>query len=275
MNRINLLRNQLTNGRDENVIIVEKGNTSGTVKIIRMNAPKQLNALASNLLPKLYKTIVDLDVDEETKVIIITGTDKAFAAGADVKKFATSSYSQMAKTDDLLLVENIYYHVNKPLIAAVNGFAFGGGFELALSCDMIIASDKSTFGFPELKLGLFPAAGGSQRLPKLVGYYKAMEYILTTNNISHEDLKKYGIVNNIVPHDELISTCVDLAEKICKFSIMAIIAAKKSMKLSMETNLFGGLKGEKYIFQGLFGSEDTKIGTEAFVSKKAPNFKDK
>lgn len=275
MKRINLIKNQLTSGKEE-LVTVESSKGDKSIKLVKLNNPKQLNVLRKELLTELYEKLVRLDTDDETKVIILTGNGKAFAAGANLKKFKDADYPYMAKNDwDLLPIENIYYHINKPIIAAVNGLALGGGFELALSCDIILASDKATLSFPELKVGLFPGAGGTQRLTRLMGYHKATEYILTTKEIKLEEAKNYGVINDIIPHEKLLDYAHTLAESICKFSLMAIIAAKKSMKMSMETSLFTGLKTEKYIFQGIFNTEDKKIGIDSFMNKKQPNFKDK
>jgi enoyl-CoA hydratase len=274
MNRINLIKNQLTGNKSPLVIVESVNESNKAIKIVRMNSPP-LNPLGTQLVTKVHDTLIELDGDEETKVIILTGNNKAFAAGADIKKFSKQNYLEIIKDDCLNLFESFYYRMNKPLIAAVNGYAYGGGFELALCCDMILASDKASFGFPELKLGLFPGAGGTQRLARLMGNYKATEYILTTKDIPLNELKAFGVINDIVPHDQLITSAVKLAENICKFSLMTTIAAKKALRLSLETNLFTGLKAEKYIFQGIFNTEDKKIGVDAFLNKKTPVFKDK
>jgi enoyl-CoA hydratase/carnithine racemase len=278
MQRLALIRNQLSNSCEVKsyLITVEPASLNKAIKIVKISSEKSLNALNEKLLEELYRTIIKLDRCPETKVIILTGSGKAFAAGADINKFLKSDYAEMAKNDwDLLHIENIYYHTNKPLIAAINGFAFGGGFELALCCDILIASDKATFGFPELKLALFPGSGGTQRLTKLMGYHKAIEYILTCKNIDLNELKQFGVINHIVPHDNLMKTAIEMADQICKFSLIAVIAAKKATKLSQETSLYSGLKAEKYIFQGIFNSEDKNIGVTSFLNKKQPVFKDK
>lgn len=277
MNRIRLIRSQLlSNNKEEGIVTVESSKNNNQIKIVKLNKPKQLNALSSDLINALYTTLIKLDTDEVTKVVILTGVGKAFAAGADIKKFHVSDYTYMAKNDwDLLPIENIYYHMQKPIIAAVNGHALGGGLELALSCDLILASDKASLALPESKLGLIPGAGGTQRLVRLMGYHKAMEHILTTNPISLTDAKNFGVINDIVPADELLNKAHQLALEISKHSLTTIIASKKAMKLAMETNLFAGLKAEKYIFQGLFNTEDKKHGIDSFLNKKQPQFIDK
>ncbi len=287
MERINLLKNQLSNQnentkskKEEHSILVQnavlKDKTYKEIKIVTMNNQKSLNALGKDFLNLIYNTLIKLDTDDETKVIILTGAGKAFAAGADIKGISKNDYSFVVRNDwDFLPIENIYYHMNKPIIAALNGFTFGGGFELALACDIILASDKASLAFPELKLGLLPGAGGTQRLTRLMGYHKAMEYILTTKNLKLEDAKNFGVINDIIPHEKLIESAVSIASEIAKFSLMSIIASKKSMKMAMETTLFGGLKAEKYLFQGLFNTEDKKEGIKAFIEKRSPVVKDK
>lgn len=285
MNRLKLLRTQLSynilnnkneSGKEVKIVTVESAPGNKAIKIVKMNNPKSLNALQRPLLEALYTTLMGLDRDNETKIVILTGSGKAFAAGADIKQFAKHDYSHFVKDDmDLLPIENIYYHMNKPLIAAVNGIAYGGGFELALSCDLIFASHKAIFGFPELKLGLFPAAGGCQRFVKLLGYHKAMEFILTAKDININELKSFGVINEIFSPEKLIESTINFAEQICQFSLMSIIASKKAMKLSLETNLFAGLKAERYLFNGLFNTEDKKIGIDAFLNKIKPEFKNK
>jgi enoyl-CoA hydratase len=286
MERLNLIKNQLNstnqqqNISKENSILVQdavfKDKQMKEIKIVTLNNQKSLNALEKSFLNDIYSTLIQLDTDNDTKVIILTGSGKAFAAGIDIKGISKHDYSFVAKNDwDFLPIENIYYHMNKPIIAALNGFTFGGGFELALACDIIIASDKASLAFPEHKLGLLPGAGGTQRLTRLMGYHKAMEYILTTKNIKLEEAKNFGVINDIVPHDKLIETCINMAVDISKFSLMSIIASKKSMKIAMETGLFAGLKAEKYLFQGLFNTEDKKEGVKAFIEKRPLVIKDK
>ena len=279
MNRLNLIKNHLNNARDsekkkDDIVLVENSNGNSAIKIVTMNSG--LNALSKQLMKTLYETLVRLDGDQETKVIILTGKGKAFAAGADIKKLAQTDYPQIVKNDWFLQpLEYISYHISKPIIAAVNGIAYGGGFELALACDIIISSDKAAFAFPEMKLGLFPGAGGTQRLTKLMGYHKSIEYILTTRDIPLGELKTFGVINDVVPHDQLLSHSSKIGESISKFSMMAAIAAKKAIKMSLETNLYAGLKTEKYLFESLFNTEDKKSGVDAFINKKTASFKDK
>jgi enoyl-CoA hydratase len=271
MERIKLIKNHLSSKQN---VIVQEAKSSNKIKIVTMN--EGLNALSKNLIDSVYSTLVKLDSDENTKVIILTGQGKAFAAGADIKTLNKTNYEHIVKNDWFLQsLENISYHITKPIIAAVNGIAYGGGFELALACDIIIASKNAKFGFPELKLGLFPGAGGTQRLSKLMGYHKAMEYILTTKDIPLLELKNLGVVNDVVEHESLIDHCEKIGESIAGFSSMSVYAAKKAIKMSLETNLYSGLKTEKFLFESLFNTSDKKEGVEAFLSKKTPIFKDK
>ena len=279
MNRLELIKNQLSKTNEavrkkEEIVLVEEAVGIKGVKVVTMNSG--LNALSKDLMSSLYQALVKLDNDEETRVIILTGKGKAFAAGADIKTLKQTEYSSIVKNDWFLQpLEYISYHITKPVIAAVNGIAYGGGFELALACDIIIATEKAIFGFPELKLGLFPGAGGTQRLSRLMGYHKAMEYILTTKDIPLSELKTFGVVNDVVPHDDLLKHTAKMAESIAKFSLMAVYAAKKAIKMSLETNLYSGLKTEKYLFESLFNTVDKKSGVDAFLAKKPANFQDK
>jgi len=277
MRRINLIKNQLSNKLHSytSYTSVESVDNNPGIKIVTFDNPP-LNALGLESSSALYEILSKLDADQETRVIIITGKGRAFVAGADIKAMSQLNYSEMSKIQSFLFnVEKISYHITKPLIAAVNGFTFGGGFELALCCDLIVASDKASFAFPELKLGLFPGAGGTQRISKIIGPVKAMEYILTCKDIPLSELKSLGVINDIVPHDQLINKCVQLAENISKFSLTSVSAAKKAIKISQETGLYAGLRTEKYLFDGLFNTEDKQIGLNAFINKKSPIFKDK
>jgi enoyl-CoA hydratase/carnithine racemase len=272
MNRLKLIKNQLSNSQE--IILINNVENNKSIKIVTLNSG--LNALSKELMNKLYETLFKLDNDLETKVIILTGKGKAFAAGADIKHMSKIDYPQAIKSDWFLNpLEYISYNITKPIIAAVNGIAYGGGFELALACDLIFASSKAIFGFPELKLGLFPGAGGTQRMTKLVGLYKTMEYILTTRDIKPEELKSLSVINDIFNDEQLLSSCIKIAEQIAKFSMISIVAAKKAMKMALETGLHAGLKAEKYLFDSLFGTEDKREGLSAFLNKKPAQFNDK
>lgn len=273
MNRIKFIKNQLKSGEEE-ILKVESKSEDRSVKLVTMCM--SVNILSRKMVQKLYSTLVSLDTDNETKVIILTGNKKIFLAGADIKALQKHNFVSISTNDwDFLPVENIYYHLNKPLIAAVNGACLGGGFEFALSCDLIFASEKASFALPEHTLGLIPGIGGTQRLAKFMGYQKAMQYILTAKNIPLEELKHFGIVNEVFQHEGLIDNCVEFAKEICKSSLNSIVGSKKAIKLALETNLYAGLKGERYIFQGIVGTEDKREGIQAFVNKKKPEFSNK
>jgi enoyl-CoA hydratase/carnithine racemase len=286
MERINLIKNQLNNLEKKefkfegNSVLVENCNFKEKeykeIKIVTLNNPKSLNALSKNFLQLIYDTLKKIDADKETKIIILTGIDKAFAAGADIKNMSKLGFEDVATNDwDFLPIELISYQINKPIIAALNGFTFGGGFELALACDIILASDKAQIAFPELKLGLLPGAGGTQRLTRLMGYHKAMEYILTTKNIPLNEAKAFGVINDIIKHENLMESAISIALDMTKFSLMSIVNSKKAMKMALETSLYGGLKAEKYLFQSLFNTEDKQEGIKAFMEKRKPVVKDK
>jgi enoyl-CoA hydratase len=274
MKRIELVKNQLSSVPKKLISISNAHPNDNSIKIVRLDSPP-MNVLGKDLVTQLCETLLKLNEDDETKVIIITGNSKVFAAGADIKYFSKITYFDSIKEDYLNLCEDIYYKVNKPIIAAINGYAFGGGFELALVCDIIIASDKAKLGFPELKLGLFPGAGGTQRIAKLVGYQKAAEYVLTAKEIDIDELNRLGVVNKIVPGEKVLDSAIEMAQSITKFSMVSVKQAKKALRLSLETNLFAGLKAEKYLFHGIFNSEDKKIGIDAFLNKKEAKFVDK
>jgi len=276
MKRIELVKNQLSSvGISKNLVKISNAYPdNNAVKIVKMDSPP-MNVLGKDLASQIVDTILKLNNEDETKVIILTGNEKVFAAGADIKHFSKQNFVNMINDDYLVLLEDLYYKVDKPIIAAINGYAYGGGFELALCCDIIIASDKAKLGFPELKLGLFPGAGGTQRMAKLVGYQKAAEYVLTAKEIDPIELKQMGVVNQVVPSDKVMDSAIEMAKSIAKFSSVSVKQAKKAIRMSLETNLYPGLKAEKYLFQGIFNSEDKKIGIDAFINKKEPKFVDK
>ena len=271
MKRIELVKNQLKSVSSNLIKVSNALLDDKSIKLVTLNSPP-MNVIGKALLTQLTETLLNLNEDDETKVIILTGNSKVFAAGADIKHFSQKTYSEIIKEDYTNLYEDIYYKLTKPIIAAINGFAYGGGFELALCCDIIIASDKAKIGFPELKLGLFPGAGGTQRIAKLVGYNKAAEFVLTASDIDVNELKQLGVVNHVVPSDKVIECALDIAKNISRFSMVSVNQAKKALKLSLETNLSAGLKAEKNLFHAIFNSEDKKIGIDAFLNKKEAKF---
>jgi enoyl-CoA hydratase len=242
------------------------------IALIELNRPKELNALNLQLMGEIRDSLKELDQDDEVRVIIITGNERAFAAGADIKQMAGKTTIDMWKTDQFSTWDQIN-KTRKPIIAAVSGFALGGGCELAMSCDMIVASETAQFGQPEIKIGVMPGAGGTQRLTKALGKVKAMEMVLTGKFISAEEAEKLGLVNRVVPVELYLSETVKLAKEIASMSPIAVQMAKESVKRSFETHLEEGLHFERKNFYMLFSAEDQKEGMSAFVEKRRPDFK--
>ncbi|MGW8122112.1 enoyl-CoA hydratase-related protein [Roseivirga echinicomitans] len=244
------------------------------IALIQLNRPKELNALNLQLMQEIRDSLKALDQDDEVRVIIITGDERAFAAGADIKQMAGKSTIDMWKVDQFSTWDQIN-KTRKPIIAAVSGFALGGGCELAMTCDMIVASETAQFGQPEIKIGVMPGAGGTQRLTKALGKAKAMELVLTGKFISAEEALAYGLVNKVVPTEVYLSETVKLASEIAAMSPIAVQMAKESVKRSFEVPLEEGLHFERKNFYMLFSSEDQKEGMNAFVEKRKPDFKGK
>ncbi|MFT6969737.1 MAG: enoyl-CoA hydratase [Roseivirga sp.] len=242
------------------------------IALIELNRPKELNALNLQLMCEVRDALKELDQDEEVRVIIITGNERAFAAGADIKQMAGKTTVDMWKTDQFSTWDQIN-KTRKPIIAAVSGFALGGGCELAMTCDMIIASETAQFGQPEIKIGVMPGAGGTQRLTKALGKAKAMEMVLTGKFISAEEAERLGLVNKVVPVELYMAEALKLAKEIASMSPIAVQMAKESVKRSFEAHLEEGLHFERKNFYMLFSSEDQKEGMSAFVEKRKPNFK--
>jgi len=244
------------------------------IALIELNRPKELNALNLQLMGELRDALKVLDEDDNVRVIIITGNSKAFAAGADIKQMAGKSAVDMLKIDQFSTWDQIR-KTKKPLIAAVSGFALGGGCELAMTCDMIIASETAKFGQPEIKIGVMPGAGGTQRLTKAIGKAKAMELVLTGRFISAEEAKDYGLVNKVVPTEMYMYEATELAKEIALMSPIAAQLAKESVNRSFETHLDEGLTFERKNFYLTFASEDQSEGMNAFVEKRKPNYQGK
>lgn len=244
------------------------------VALIQLNRPKELNAINRQLMEELRDTLQQLDKNENVRVIILTGNEQAFAAGADIKQMADKSAIEMVMIDQFSTWDQIR-KTKKPIIAAVSGFALGGGCELAMTCDMIIASDTAKFGQPEIKLGTIPGAGGTQRLTKAVGKVKAMELILTGRLISAEEALSYGLVNKVVPVEMYLFEATQLAKEIAQMSPVAIQLAKEAVNRSFETVLDEGLSFERKNFYLTFASEDQKEGMKAFIEKRKPEYKGK
>ncbi len=244
------------------------------IALIQLNRPKELNALNLELMGEIRDALKELDQNDAVRAIIITGNERAFAAGADIKQMAGKGTIDMWKTDQFSTWDQIN-KTRKPIIAAVSGFALGGGCELAMSCDMIVASETAQFGQPEIKIGVMPGAGGTQRLTRAIGKARAMEMVLTGNFISGEEAKSYGLVNKVVPVELYLEEAVKLAKSVASMSPIATQMAKESVKRAFETHLEEGLQFERKNFYMLFAAEDQKEGMNAFVEKRKPDFKGK
>ena len=242
--------------------------------VIQLNRPNALNALNSTMLGELADVLESFDNDNDIRCSIITGNEKAFAAGADIKEMAEASAIEMLQRNQFARWDSIR-KIKKPIIAAVSGFALGGGCELAMMCDIIIAGESAKFGQPEINLGVIPGAGGTQRLTRAVGKYKAMELILTGDLFTAEEAKQWGLVVKVVPNESLIDEAKNLAKKIASKPPIAVQLAKQSILKSFEMNLENGLSVERNNLYMLFASDDQKEGMKAFIEKRKPEWKGK
>ena len=247
--------------------------TRGRVGLVTLNRPEALNALNTTLITEIAAAVRVYDADPAIGAIVITGSDRAFAAGADIKEMSEPAFPDTYARDEAATLEGIA--ARKPLIAAVAGHALGGGTELALICDIIIAADTARFGQPEITLGIIPGMGGTQRLPRAIGKAKAMDMILTGRTIDAGEAERAGLVARVVPAAELIATAVAVAEKIASLPLPAVIAAKESIARAYEAPLAEGIRFERRLFHALFSTEDQKEGMAAFTGKRAPNFKNR
>jgi enoyl-CoA hydratase len=254
-------------------LIVTEQHAPG-IALIQLNRPKELNALNLQLMQELRDILQQLDRNNAVKVIILTGNEQAFAAGADIKQMADKTAIDMLMIDQFSTWDQIR-KTKKPIIAAVSGFALGGGCELAMTCDMIIASETAKFGQPEIKIGVMPGAGGTQRLTKAIGKAKAMELVLTGRFLSAEEALTYKLVNKVVPVEMYLHEAVSLAKEIASMSPIATQLAKEAVNRSFETFLDEGLYFERKNFYLAFASEDQKEGMKAFVEKRKPEYKGK
>ena len=255
----------------ENILV----ETRGRVGLVTLNRPKQLNALNDALMNELGAALEALDADDGVGAIVITGNAKAFAAGADIGAMATWSYMDVYRSDYITRNWETLRSIRKPVIAAVGGFALGGGCELAMMCDIVIAADDARFGQPEIRLGIIPGAGGTQRLPRAIGKAKAMDMILTARMISAEEAERAGLVSRVVPAKSLVDDAVAVAATICEFSLPSVMMAKEAVNRAYEGTLSDGVHFERRLFHSLFATEDQKIGMKAFVEKQKPEFKHK
>jgi enoyl-CoA hydratase len=254
----------------ENIIV----ETDANVGVIRLNRPKALNALNADLIRELNAALDAFEANDAIGAIVITGSEKAFAAGADIKQMAGAAFSDFYKHDPFSNLERVA-RCRKPLIAAVAGFALGGGCELAMMCDFIIAADTAKFGQPEITLGVMPAWGGSQRLTRSVGKAKAMDLCLTGRMMDAAEAERCGLVARVVPAEKLHEEVMAAAKKIASMGRLAAIANKEAVNAALETSLNEGLKFERRLFYALFATEDQKEGMAAFIEKRPPDFKNR
>ena len=251
-------------------LIVEQ---RGRVGLITLNRPKQLNALCDALVEEMRVALDTFEADEGVGAIVITGSEKAFAAGADITAMKDFSYMDAYKGDYITRNWERVKTCRKPVIAAVAGYALGGGCELAMMCDFIIAADSAQFGQPEIKLGTLPGAGGSQRLPRAVGKAKAMDMCLTARMMGAEEAERAGLVARVVPADKLLDEALDAATKIASFSLPVVMMIKESVNRAFESSLQEGLLFERRVFHASFALEDQKEGMAAFAEKRKAEFK--
>ena len=243
------------------------------ILIIKLNRPNALNALNSKLLEELNSALTDAENNDSVRTIILTGSEKAFAAGADIKEMISKSFVDMFYKNFFSNDLDRIQATRKPIIAAVAGYALGGGCELAMRCDFILAADSAQFGQPEINLGTIPAAGGTQRLVKSVGKSKAMELVLSGSTISAEEALNYGLVSKVVPLKDLDKETIALAENIANKSLPILILAKEAILRSFESTLSEGMINERRLFQSTFELEDRQEGMMAFLEKRSPKFK--
>lgn len=246
--------------------------TRGRVGLLTLNRPQALNALNHALLTELMDALSAFDADEQVRAMVIAGSQRAFAVGADIREMSDKTVQQMMDSDPTAIFGRIR-SIRKPVIAAVSGWALGGGFELALSCDMIAASESARFGLPEVTIGVMPGAGGTQRLPRAVGKVLAMEMVLNNRSLSATEALQFGLVNRVVPPERFLDEALSLAAQIADRAPLAVQAAKQMILQAYERPLGEGLEEERQVFYNLFASEDQKEGMTAFLEKRAPVWK--
>ena len=253
----------------ENILV----DTRGRVGLVTLNRPKALNALNDALMNELGEALAAFDADEGIGAIVITGSDKAFAAGADIGVMKDWGYMDVYKGEYITRNWERMKSVRKPVIAAVAGYALGGGCELAMMCDILIAADNAKFGQPEIKLGIIPGAGGTQRLPRAVGKAKAMDLVLTGRMMDAAEAERAGLVSRVVVADKLLEEALACAAQIAEFSLPSVMMAKEAVNRAWEAPLAEGILFERRLFHALFATEDQKEGMAAFVEKRKPKFK--
>ena len=262
----------MSESHDYTSILVER---RGGVGLIRLNRPQALNALNAALISELGQALDDLEADPGIAALVLTGNDKAFAAGADIKEMAGKTYMQAYREDFITHGWERVAQCRKPVIAAVAGFALGGGCELAMMCDIVIAADNARFGQPEINLGTMPGAGGTQRLPRFIGKTKAMDLCLTGRMMDAAEAERLGLVSRIVPADKLMAEAMAVAERIAELSQPISMMVKEAVNRAFETTLAEGVRFERRLFHSTFATEDQKEGMAAFVEKRKPAFRNR
>ncbi len=257
----------------QNIQTAEHGDGALRAGVITLHRPKQYNALNDDLMNELGAALLAYDADDGIGCIVVTGSDKAFAAGADISMMAGFDYMKVYKGNFITRNWETMRKVRKPVIAAVAGFALGGGCELAMMCDFIIAADNAKFGQPEIKLGIIPGAGGTQRLPRAVGKAKAMDLVLTGRTMDAAEAERAGLVSRVVAPDKLMEEALATAASICALSLPSVMMAKECVNAAFETQLDEGMRVERRLFYSLFATDDQKEGMAAFLGKRAPAFK--
>ena len=253
----------------ENILV----ETRGRVGLVTLNRPKQLNALNDRLMDELGAALRAFDADDGIGAIVITGNEKAFAAGADIAAMAGWSYMDVFRSEYITRNWETLRRIRKPVIAAVAGYALGGGCELAMMCDIVIAADTAKFGQPEIRLGVIPGAGGTQRLPRAVSKAKAMDLCLTARTMDADEAERAGLVSRVVPAERLLDDALEAATTIAGFSLPALMIAKEAINRAYETPLAEGILFERRLFHSLFATEDQKEGMAAFVEKRKAQFR--
>lgn len=253
----------------QNIVVA----TRGRVGLVTLNRPKALNALNDALMNELASAFASFEADEGIGAIVITGSEKAFAAGADIDAMKDWGYMDVFKSEYITRNWETIRKVRKPVVAAVGGYALGGGCELAMACDIVVAADTAKFGQPEIKIGVIPGAGGSQRLPHALGKAKAMDIILTARMMDAQEAERAGLVSRVVPADKLLDEAMACAATIAGMSLPAVMAAKECINQAFESALTPGILFERRMFHALFATEDQKEGMTAFVEKRQPIWK--
>ncbi|RWS05540.1 Enoyl-CoA hydratase-like protein, partial [Dinothrombium tinctorium] len=256
---------------DYEYILVDRKGKNNEVGLVTLNRRKALNALCDGLMDELSQAVDAFEKDDSVGAIVLTGSEKAFAAGADIKEMKDRTFSQCVRTNFISSWDRIA-KLRKPIIAAVNGYALGGGCELAMMCDIIYAGESAKFGQPEIIIGTIPGAGGTQRLTKAVGKSRAMEMVLTGNQITAKEAEHWGLVSRVFPSESVVEEAIKLGERISTHSRLIVSICKESVQNAFETTLEQGLKTERRLFHATFATHDRSEGMTAFVEKRAPNF---